>query len=515
MSFRFARDLSPLARRTLITICVMMATIMQVLDLTIANVSLPYMQASLSATLDQVSWVLTSYVVAAAVMTAPVGWLASRFGIKKVFLVCATGFTVASMLCGVAQNIEEIVLFRLIQGMFGAALVPLSQSVMFEIYPPEQRSWAMSLWGMGVMIGPIMGPMLGGVLTEYYSWRWVFYINVPFGVATVLGLIAFMHDSRGNDRLSFDWIGFATLGIAIGALQLMLDRGEQLNWFDSNEIVMMACVSAASFYLFLAHTFTTAKPFISIEVFNNRNFAVGLMFMFICGVLLVASITLMAPFLQNVLGYPIIDAGLLLGTRGIGMMVAMLVAGRLAAKLDARILLFSGLSLCVFSLHASIGFGTDTSAKTIAWISVVQGFGLGFIFVPLNTVALSTLAPAMRTEGTAMWTLIRNLGSSIGVSVVIANLTNKTSMMHERLMEGVTPFNLGLADPAAAMLDPSTDTGRALLEQLVTQQATIIAYANDFKLMFVMTLLAYPLVLLIRPQNLASTPSLSATADAH
>ena len=489
---------SPALKRMMTTICVMMATIMQVLDITIANVSLPYMQASLSATLDQVSWVLTSYVVAAAVMTSPVGWLAARFGIKRLLIICVTGFTIASMLCGVAQNIEEMVLFRILQGMCGAALVPLSQSVMFSIYPPERRGWAMSLWGMGVMIGPIMGPMLGGLLTEYYSWRWIFYINLPVGIATVLGLLAFMDETDTNRSLAFDWLGFAALSIAIGSLQLMLDRGEQLGWFDSNEIVLTALLSAVAFYFFIAHTLTSERPFIPIEIFRDRNFVVGLLFMFVCGVLLVATMVLMAPLLQNMMGYPIIDAGLFLGTRGLGMGAAMLVAGRLMGRVDARTLIFVGLTLCSFSLYHAIDFTPDTSARTIVWTSVVQGFGLGFMFVPLNTIALATVPVALRTQGTAMWTLIRNLGSSIGVSVLVASLTNKTILMHARLAESVTPFNQAMADPAAAMLDPTTDQGRALLENLLTQQATVIAYANAFKLMMVATLLAFPLILLVR-----------------
>jgi len=471
---------------------------MQVLDITIANVSLPYMQGSLSATLDQVSWVLTSYVVAAAVMTAPVGWLAARFGIKTLLIACVTGFTIASMLCGIAQTIEEMVLFRVLQGMFGAALVPLAQSVMLEIYPPHRRGWAMSLWGMGVMIGPIMGPILGGILTEYYSWRWVFFINLPVGIVTVIGLLTCMGESEGNRGLAFDWVGFTALGIAIGALQLLLDRGEQVGWFDANEIVVMAIVSAAAFYFFIAHSLTTERPFISMEIFRDRNFNVGLMFMFVCGVMLVASMALMAPMLQGMMGYPIIDAGVLLGARGVGMGVSMLMAGRLMTVVDPRLLLFVGLSCCVASLNASIDFTPDTATRTIAWVSILQGFGLGLMFVPLNMIALSTLPVALRTQGTAMWTLIRNLGSSVGVSIVIANLTNKTIMMHALLAESVTPFNQAMADPAAAMLDASTETGRALLENLLTQQATIIAYANDFKLMLVMTLLCYPLVLLVR-----------------
>ncbi|HJU30868.1 MAG TPA: DHA2 family efflux MFS transporter permease subunit [Hyphomicrobiaceae bacterium] len=498
MTGQSARDIGPALRRRMVTIFVMMATIMQVLDITIANVSLPYMQGSLSATLDQVSWVLTSYVVAAAVMTAPVGWLASRFGIKKLILICVTGFTLASMLCGIAQNIEEMVLFRILQGMFGAALVPLAQSIMLDIYPANQRGWAMSLFGMGVMIGPIMGPVLGGVLTEYYSWRWVFFINLPVGIITALGILTFMSETSGNRALTFDWFGFAALGIAIGALQLMLDRGEQLGWFDSQEIRLMAGVSAVAFYFFLSHSITTERPFIPLEIFRDRNFIVGLAFMFVCGVLLVASMALMAPMLQGMMGYPIIDAGMLLGTRGLGMAGSMLVAGRMMALINPRLLLLLGLACCAVSLHVAIDFTPDTAWSTIVWTNMLQGFGLGFMFVPLNMIALSTLPATLRTQGTAIWTLIRNLGSSIGVSIVIANLTNKTILMHARLTESVTPFNQAMADPAAALLDPSTDTGRALLEQLVTQQATVIAYANDYKLLLWMVLLAFPLILLIR-----------------
>jgi MFS transporter, DHA2 family, multidrug resistance protein len=488
-------------RRLLITISVMMATIMQVLDITIANVSLPYMQGSLSATLDQVSWVLTSYVVAAAVMTAPVGWLATRFGIKRLFVICIAGFTVASVLCGLATGVEEIVLFRVMQGMFGAALVPLSQTVMLEIYPPEKRGWAMTLWGLGVMIGPIMGPILGGLLTEYYSWRWVFFINVPVGIAAALGLVAFMDETEGNAGLAFDWLGFATLTLAIGALQLMLDRGEQLGWFDSTEIVVTAAVAAAAFYLFLAHTFTTPQPFISIDIFRDRNFVIGLCFMFVCGLLLVAIMAVMAPFLQGLMGFPIIDVGLLLGTRGIGMAIGMVAAGRLIIRSDPRLLLGSGLTLCVVSLYYTIDFSPDTAVFTIVWTSILQGIGLGTMFVPLNTLALGALPPALRTQGTAMWTLIRNLGSSIGVSIVIASLSNKTTEMHARLAESLTPFNQALADPAAALLDPKTDTGRALLEQVLSQQAAIIAYDNNFKLMMVVTILAFPLIALVRVQR--------------
>ncbi|MGE3150868.1 MAG: DHA2 family efflux MFS transporter permease subunit, partial [Pseudorhodoplanes sp.] len=251
----------PGIRRTLLTVCTMSATIMQALDMTIANVALPYMQGSLSASLDQVNWILTSYIVAAAIMTAPVGWITDRFGRKKLFVVCVSGFTVASLLCGLAQNIEQMVLFRLMQGAFGAALVPLSQSVMLDIYPIQQRGSAMAIWATGIMLGPIMGPTLGGWLTENYSWHWVFLVNLPVGIVTVLGLLAFMDETKRQHHLRFDWFGFIALAIGIGSLQLMLDRGEQLGWFDSPEIVAELIISIAGFYFFFAHSLTTPEPF--------------------------------------------------------------------------------------------------------------------------------------------------------------------------------------------------------------------------------------------------------------
>jgi MFS transporter, DHA2 family, multidrug resistance protein len=308
-----------------------------------------------------------------------------------------------------------------------------------------------------------------------------------------------MQETEARRRTPFDWLGFAALGIAIGALQLMLDRGEQLGWFDSQEIIAEGLVSLAAFYFFLAHSLTTPRPFISFEIFRDRNFVIGLCFMFLCGVLLLGTAALMAPFLQNLAGYPVLDAGMLLGMRGVGTMVAMMLVGRLVARHDLRLLIGVGLAGCVLSLYQSMDFSLDTTALTIAWVGALQGAGLGFLFVPLNTMAFATLPAASRTEGTAMWTLIRNLGSSIGVSVVIANLSNKTILMHARLMEAVTPFNQALSDPAAALLNPSTETGRALLDDLITQQAGIIAYANDFKLLMMLTIIAFPLLLLIRP----------------
>src|SRR5262249_35986131 len=328
--------LSGNTRRALVTVCAMSATIMQALDTTIANVALPYMQGSLSASLDQINWVLTSYIVASAIMTAPIGWVADRFGRKRLFVICAAGFTFASALCGLAQNIEQMVGFRLLQGAFGAALVPLSQSVMLDSYPPEERGSAMAIWGIGVMLGPIMGPTLGAWLTDNYSWHWVFFINLPIGIVTVFGLMLFMQETdRRNDR-PFDWFGFAALAVGIGALQLMLDRGEELGWFGSSEIVADAIVSAAGFYYFLAHSLTTATPFVRLELFRVRNFVAGCLFMVVIGVVLFGTMALVTPFMQNVVGYPILTTGILLAGRGVGTLIAMIIVGRLLKIIEAR-----------------------------------------------------------------------------------------------------------------------------------------------------------------------------------
>jgi DHA2 family multidrug resistance protein len=485
-------------RRVLVTICAMSATIMQALDTTIANVALPYMQGSLSASLDQINWVLTSYIVASAIMTAPIGWVSERFGRKRLFIICAAGFTFASMLCGLAQSIEQMVAFRLLQGAFGAALVPLSQSVMLDSYSARERGSAMAIWGIGVMLGPIMGPTLGAWLTDNYSWHWVFFINLPVGIFTVLGLMAFMQETEKKQERRFDWFGLLALAVGIGSLQLMLDRGEELGWFGSSEIVLEAIVAAAGFYYFLAHSLTTATPFVRFELFRDRNFVAGCIFMVVIGVVLFGTMALVTPFMQNVVGYPILTTGILLAGRGVGTLIAMIIVGRLLKVVEARYCVLVGLALASFTLHQMVGFTDQTSSYTIVQASVIQGFGIGLVFVPLSTVAFTTLPQHLRTEGSAILTLVRNIGSSIGISLVIAQLTNTTIRMHAHLAEYVTPFNNAMqAPPVSSILDMSTAAGRAMMEQLLTQQAAIIAYANDFKLLMWLTLATIPLVFFI------------------
>jgi DHA2 family multidrug resistance protein len=506
-------DPTKVAHRGLITLCLMIATLMQALDSTIANVALPYMQGSLSATSDQITWVLTSYIVAAAIMTAPVGWLSARFGRKNFFLVCLFGFTVASMLCGAAQSLEQMVMFRLLQGIFGAALVPLSQSSMLDIYPPAQRGSAMAIWGMGVMVGPILGPTLGGYLTDVYNWRWVFYVNLPFGILAIGGLMAFMPKAPINAAMRFDWIGFGVLALGIGSLQMMLDRGQDQDWFSSREIITELVLGGLGIYLFIVHLCTAKKPFIPPRIFLDRNFALSLATMFMVGMVLLASSALLAPYLQNLAGYPVATAGLTLAPRGIGTMAAMMIAGRLSLKVDPRKLMTLGVVLLGWSLWNSTTWTPDVPESQIMVNIMVQGAGLGFVFIPLQVVAFATLDSSMRTDGTSLLSLFRNVGSAIGVSVTSSMLAQNTQVVHSELGAMITPFNRVLQGGGAVtrMLNPATTHGAGMLDGMINQQALIIAYIDDFKLMLLVTA---PTVLLLflfrRPVKLAAPP-----ADAH
>src|SRR5271169_6260731 len=493
-----ARSAVPGLRRNMVTICAMTATIMQALDTTIANVALPYMQGSLSASQDQINWVLTSYICAAAIMTAPVGWIANRFGRKRIFILCSGGFTVASLLCGVVQDINQMVLFRLLQGVFGAALVPLSQAVMLDSYALHERAKAMSIWGMGVMMGPIMGPSLGAWLTETYSWHWVFFVNLPFGIFTVLGLLVFMDETQQNRELRFDWFGFAALAVGIGAMQLALDRGEQLGWLESNEIIAEIIVSILGFYYFFAHSLTTPKPFIQFAIFKDRNFVTGCVFMAVMGLVLYSTMALSSPYLQNVIGYPIITAGVLLASRGCGTFVAMMLVGRLMRYIEARTLIICGLSLTALSLFYMTGWTDQTGVHEIVTWSIIQGFGFGLVFVPLSTVAFLTLPNHLRTDGTSMLTLMRNVASSIGISVVIAQLTEGSRRVYAVLSEHVTPFNHAMQMPdVTGMINMNTDNGRAMADVMVGLQAQIIAFSQDYQLLMLFILASIPLAIMI------------------
>jgi DHA2 family multidrug resistance protein len=492
--------------RALITVCLMIATLMQALDSTIANVALPYMQGSLSSSYDQITWVLTSYVIAAAIMTAPVGWLTARFGRKNLFIACLVGFTVTSMLCGVAGSLSQMVVYRLLQGMFGAALVPLSQSTMLDIYPVEQRGSAMSIWGMGVMLGPILGPTLGGYLTFYYNWRFVFFVNLPFGIIAVLGLLFLMPKVERHKTSGFDWLGFSVLSLGLAGLQIALDRGEELDWLSSNTVIISMVAAGLGFYLFVVHLMTAKNPFIPRAAFGDLNFNAALITMFSVGIVLLASSSLLAPYLENLGNYPVATAGLIMAPRGAGTMVAMLVAGRLTNKIDPRLLMLFGYFLLMLSMYLLEGWTPDESASAMAVTIIIQGAGLGFVFIPLQVVAFYTLSPALRTQGTALLSLVRNVGSAIGVSVTSALLDHEAQYEHANLAQFITPFERPLQAGGAVskMLDPTTAGGASLLNSIINTQAQIIGYIDDYKLMLLTTIPAVACLFLMRkPPNTA------------
>jgi len=494
----------------LITLCTVCATLMQALDQTIANVALPYMQGSLSASYDEITWVLTSYITAAAIMTAPVGWLAARFGRKYLYITCLIGFTGASVLCGAAQTLSQVVIFRIVQGMFGAALVPLSQSTMMDIYPMEKRGQAMAIWGMGVMIGPILGPTLGGYLTEMYNWRFVFYINIPFGIMATLGLIFFMPRSHPNFNLKFDWIGFGVLSLGIGALQMMLDRGQDQDWFSSREIIVEGVLGGLGVYLFIVHMLTGQKPFIPPAIFRNGNFATGLMMMFAAGTVLVSSSSLMAPWLQNLANYPVETAGLIMAPRGMGTMCAMMIGGRLAGKIDPRKLMGFGIALLVGSIWEMTSWTPDVAQSHIVATIIVQGAGLGFLFIPLQVIAFATLPAQYRTDGASLFSLSRNIGAAIGVSVTSFMLAHNTQALHAEIGASVTPFNRALQNGGAAehAWNPATHHGAALLDKVINQQAQITAFADDYKMMIFTTIPALLLLFFMRrPRAAVAKPA--------
>jgi DHA2 family multidrug resistance protein len=503
------------SHRYIITVCAMLATLMQALDNTIANVALPYMQGSLSATSDQITWVLTSYVIAAAIMTGPVGWLTARFGRKNFFITCLAGFTVASMLCGLAESLTQIVAFRLLQGMFGAALVPLSQSTMLDLYSAEERGFAMAVWGMGVMVGPILGPTLGGYLTDAYNWRWVFYVNVPFGLLAIGGLWYFLRANDKDTALRFDWTGFAVLSLALCALQLFLDRGEQKDWLGSGEIVTYLVLCGLGIYLFAVHMWLAPKPFITPAIFLDRNFTTGLLIMFAVGAVLLSSSAVLAPYLQNMSGYSVAEAGLLMAPRGVGTMVAMFVAGKLATRFDPRVLIVLGTFFLSLSLWQMMGWTPDIDVWSISMAGVIQGFGLGFVFIPLNVLTFSTLPAHFRNEATGIFSLIRNIGSAIGISLSSVLLVQNGQIMHAQLAEFVTPFNRMLQTGGAYLLwNTATPPGLAALNTEITRQAMIISYANDFKFMLIIGLPTALLVWIMkRPPRVAKAGHEPAVLD--
>jgi DHA2 family multidrug resistance protein len=502
---------SPVAHRGLITVAIMLATIMQALDTTIAVVALPHMQGSIQASQDQISWVLTSYIVATAIATPLTGWLCSCWGRRSIFLLSVAGFTIASALCGFAGNLWQIVGARLLQGMFGAALVPLSQAVMLDINPREKFGQAMAIWGAGIMIGPILGPVVGGWLTEHADWRWVFFVNLPIGVIAFAGILRYLPESRPASA-SLDVFGFVTLSLAVGFLQLFLDRGQQQDWFESSEIRIEAAVCVTALAFFVAHTWTSiGASFLNRGLLHDRNFLTGMLFSFIIGVILFATLALLPTLLQGLLGYPVVHTGMLMAPRGIGTMLAMMLVGRLMHWLEARTIMAAGFALTVAALYWMTSMTLDMDSRLIVSSGFLQGLGIGFTFIPLSAATFATLPAHLRNDGTPIFSLVRNIGSSVGISIVTALLSERTSRAHAELSSDIHAGNLVLAAMPAAF-DPTLPTGLAMLDAEVSRQAAMMAYVFDFHFMMLITLAAMPLLLLIRSTT-GTRPVASAMVD--
>ncbi len=497
--------------KLMVTIIVMMSTIMQALDTTIVNVALPHMEGSLGATQDQISWVLTSYIVAAAIMTPATGWLAGRIGRTRLLVVSLIGFTIVSLFCGIAGSVSQMVVFRILQGVFGASMMPLSQAILLDTHSRAEMGRAMSIWGMGVMVAPILGPTLGGYLTEEYSWRWCFYINLPIGILTVLGALAFIPESATVRDRKFDWFGFSFLSLAIASLQLALDRGEQQGWFASAEINVEIVLALFGLYMFVVHSLTGKRPFVDLALFRDRTFVLCLILAATTNVIFNGSFVLSPQLLQTELNYPVVTAGLVMGPRGFGTIVAMMAFGRLSNRVDPRLMICIGLCLTGFTMYQMSEWSLMIGARQFITIGIVQGVGMGLTFAPMTSLAFSTLPAALRTEGSGFYALVRNVGGAVGISIVISRLSELTQTNHAHLGAFMTPFN---------HLAGSTNLSTRALEILnggITRQAGMVAYVNVFRLLSVLSVAFLPILLLIRtqPTTARPDPATAAASQAH
>ena len=490
----------PVRNTVFVVVGIMLASLLQILDTTIANVAIPHMQAALGATPDEISWVLTSYIVASAVAMPMTGWLADRIGSRRLFILSTAGFVIASMLCGMAQNITEMVLFRALQGATGAFISPLSQAAMLDISKPSRQAQMMAIWGMGIMIGPILGPIVGGFLTENYNWRWVFYVNVPLGALALFILITGL-PTRAIQRRRFDMFGFATIAIAIGALQLMLDRGNQLDWFDSLEIWIYAAAIASAVWVGAIHFLTTKQETLfNPALFANRNFLVALFFMIALGMIMFATMALLPPMLQRLFGYSVIDTGWALMPRGLGTLISMQLSGVLVRReVDARVLVVTGFALATLSFWQMSGFSLDADQYPIVMSGFIQGLGMGLCFIPLNTLAFATLPPHLRTEGSSLLNLFRSLGASVGISITTALLARNLQQSHSDLSSHVTASVTDLVDFSSLdRFQQLGTTALSMVDAAVNRQAAMIAYIDNFYLMMWLSIAAIPLALVLR-----------------
>ena len=500
-----APPLSP-SRRALILAAVVMATTLYGTTLLVVSTILPQMQGSFSATADEIAWAVTFNILATAIVTPMTGWLTARFGIRRTMVASVAGFTFATLMCGLAESLETLVFWRILQGGFGAPSTPLAQSILLDTFPRAQHGLVMGLYGFGVVIGPVIGPTLGGQMAELYTWRYAFYALVPIGILAVIGLRLFLRpdEPRTGPPRQFDWLGFLSLSVALGATQLVLARGQRLDWYQSGEVILETIVAALAFWIFAVHCLTTERPFLNPRQLLNRNYAIGLLLVTIYGMLNFTPMVLLPALLTGPAGYPDSLVGIVIAGRGVGGCFGFLIAG-FASRMDARISMMLGFGMLLTAGLWLMHIDLNINYATLTANAMLQGLAIGLIWVPLTTVTFSTVQREEMAEATAIYHLLRNLGSSFFISICVAEIVRSTTANYGRLVEALSPFNKVLIDPfALGGWNIDTATGLARMSREIGRQATMIAYLNAFGLFTAACAMTIPLILLMRGRPAAT-----------
>lgn len=487
-------------RRALITAGIVLTTLMTSIDGTIANTVLPQIRSSVSASQEEILWVLTSFILASTVVTPAIGWLERALGRRNLLLGALIGFTVSSVACGLATDILQLVVYRVVQGATAAVFIPLSQAILLDINPPKDHARAMSMWGMGAVLGPILGPILGGVLTDNLSWHWVFFINVPIAFVGFLILAATLPRRVKRESTRFDGFGFIAILISLVGLQMLLDRGPGAEWFSSTEIWIYATMAVVGAYVFIVHIFTSERPIIHPSILADRNYLLASAMIMVIGVLMFAGMALLPTLMQGLLGYPVLTAGLTQASRGVGTFISMFLVGRLSGKFDNRLIIFVGISLTGLSYWLMSGFSLDMDQTSVIVSGLFQGLGLGLVFIPLMSIAFTTIQPNLRTEAASFYTLIRNIGSSLGISIVGALQIYNMKIVGSTLAEHATPDNPNIAELPAG-IDLNTASGQAMMSGMIDRQSAMVAYVDNFHMLFVMCVLILPFLFLLRTKR--------------
>ncbi|MCA8929166.1 MAG: DHA2 family efflux MFS transporter permease subunit [Alphaproteobacteria bacterium] len=484
--------------RTIITVPVLAASLLHSINMSSAYVALPQMQGNLSATPDQIGWVITAFVVATAVGTILTGWFSQRFGRKVVFLGAIAGFTLTSLLCAFATGLEDLVAYRAMQGFVSAPLLPVAQSIMLDTYPRERHGFAMSIWSMGMIIGPVVAPTLGAFLTDEFGWRYLFYMNIPMGVLAFAGILVTLPSAKSQTQ-PMDWLGVVTLIVGVSCLQLVLDRGERLGWMGSTEIVVEAALAGLCLYVFVVHCLTARRPYLNLTMFRDRNYVIGLMLIFVFGVAVFASLFILPLFMQNVQGYPVMTAGWIVSARGIGTMIAMLSGGFLADRISGKYLILTGLVAVCASNAWMTTWTASVPMEQIVYLTLVNGFGMGIMWVSLATVTFSTLESTLRVEAASLFALVRSIGASMGTSAIVMTLTRSAQTSYVELRDHVTPYSEAIRAMGSGLpWDMDTVAGLSALRGLVINEARMVAFLNDFTLLVIVVIIPMPLVFFLK-----------------